>query len=89
MIALEKQKKKEVEKTKTVLTSIFPKIFSDFLSGSKLVTDLYANFWTSLLDQIDNPWHLPYGFLGLGLLLYLMSYQIPIRKFKKAISYKP
>ena len=43
----------------------------------------------ALLDQIDNPLHLPYGFLGLALLLYLMSYQLPIRKSKKAISYKP
>ena len=43
----------------------------------------------ALLDHIDNPLRLPYGFLGLALLLYLMSYQLPIRKFKKAISYKP
>ncbi len=43
----------------------------------------------ALLDHIDNSLYLPSGFLGLALLLYLMSYQLPIRKFKKAISYKP
>ncbi len=31
----------------------------------------------ALLDQIENPSYLPYGFLGLALLLYLVSYQLP------------
>lgn len=33
----------------------------------------------ALLEHIENPSYLPYGFLGLALLLYLMSYQIPTR----------
>ena len=34
----------------------------------------------SLLDQIENPLYLRYGFLGLALLLYLVSYQLPHRQ---------